>query len=775
MKKLISVCISISLLISLAAPLQAKKQTRKKNPTKQSQTKQQSKKQPKQTAAPAGSCPFSQISDSTIQTMLHYSGNAAWRNADKIKQMNQFLGSHPEYRSKCSAELKEGWRTANDYCSQLIDLNQVGYDKTKEFCDAKVALKDDMVAAGLWDRGSVTVYDRKGDEWVVARGANGGTGKSSKGSVNGASTDGTGSDQGGGTGTEGKGNGEQTSLLALDLTKEEFEKLCQAKAENLPANLKEIADKLKLAIARGEDVGPFIEMLAKDSSLDPSAVNYVPFELIQMAFLMYAYSLKPNEASKIMGYINHEKEYIRYVTAAAVGEVSQYSIGANGGNVANESPVGHLQLNSSQRASAAKELKQSIAGYTQDCVAKRLDILRLHRLDQRETSNSGVTTINYASCPTNDGTLAAVMLLVTTTGEVVAVEAGGAATIEAFPATLAIGFFVATGIALNEAFKPGYRRQYTTGLLQAIPYTAEDTSVVEVSQGEVCEELSRHFDGTVTAPAVSVPGTPAVDPAMSTTDPLALPIATTMAKVEVGSIAQVREDSQERVTCMYKGRACRTKNNDLTNRIRVKDLDAWINWSDPETTAAAKILYKAICGSMPPDVPADATGNTLNSLQLFSGSKCGVNRNKTVAQVAKLKGVHPSFEESFKYRDCFYSSADQSRTPLYTRIIYKGGVWTAEAEIQLQFKDAKMLPQILATNIMERLLAGAGTVAGGSNAWWRFGGHEQGYSRGGLGHIHYIELKSLQEGNKMYVCNHSFFFLLNGGTPTQVLRRLFSL
>jgi len=771
MKKLISLCVSISLLISFSAPLQAKGHSSKGKSSSSASSSKKRSSTPKQTTSSKNSCPANGIKDSTVQSMLKNPNGADWKDYNKMEKMSDFVEKHPEYKTTCRSQLIKGVNTATRFCSTYVQT-AVEKDPTKiKFCGKDSPwskLYDIMVAVGV-QSGLTSVYNfNPNTQQYEMQTGNG----SSQDGVDKNKNVGRNSNQGSeksGQGGNRNAKDNQTSRLLLNLTQEEFEKLCKEKAENLPKVFQEMAEKLKMAIENGEDIGPFIAQIAKDSSLDPSDTHYVPFQLIQMAFLMYAYSLKPNEAQKIMQYITNKREYIRYVTASAVAEVAESSIGANGGLVSNQAPVGHLKLNSTQRAQAVKVLRESVSTYKEDSMGKRLDILRLYRLDQRETAK--VATVNYDSCPTSNGATVMMTLLATTGGATVAVDATGVGTgvatggavasgSVALPATIAFVFVGVGAYELNEAFRQGYVQNFVTGLLSSIPWPGSSS---QEGTSAPTEEM------VVSVPLENVCGALTID-VMNKSTSSVRPVNTTLAKTKVGTatIELAKPKSKKSVTCMYKGRACRQKNNDLPNRIFVKDLDVWINWSDPETATAAKSLYKHICGNLPSGISPNATPGALNSAKLFSGSGCGVNRTKTVAQVAKLKGVTPGFAEAFKYRDCFYRSDDPKKTPAFTRVVSRNGVWTAEPEIQLEL-DIRVLPKIIATNIIEYLLSNGGTFEN-----WRFGAHEQGFTKGGLGHIHYMELKPLEDG-KMYVCNHALFFPLNGNTPTQVLKRIFGL
>lgn len=500
--QIISVLLSFALLISSATPIWAA--------PRQGKIKENNKNQGVTNAGP--SCPNNTPDADLITDMLNNTDSQnLWGDAKNVSKMVEYLDKNPQCLKKYPNKVRQGYRTTSAQCT----THHMHLDHYAPIC------KEAKAFVALLEKSGVKFYTQTwvtGDpdkahsillEEVTVTGKNP---SSKEGGVNGqkiqslvgnaqkqnpteASADGK---------SRGQAGAGQPSRLLLNLTQEEFEKLCKEKPQELPKVFQKLSEKLRSAIESGEDISPLITLLAKDSSIIPEDTHYVPLQLIQMAFLMYAYSLKPNEAEKIMQYITNKREYIRYVTASAVAEVAESSIGANGGLVPNQAPVGHLKLNSTQRAQAVKVLRESVSTYKEDSMGKRLDILRLYRLDQRETAK--VATVNYDSCPTSNGATVMMTLLATTGGATVAVDAAGVGTgvatggavasgSVALPATIAFVFVGVGAYELNEAFRQSYVQNFVTGLLSSIPWpgssSKEGTSApVQISQADVCEGVA---------------------------------------------------------------------------------------------------------------------------------------------------------------------------------------------------------------------------------------------------------------------------------------------
>ena len=768
MKKLISLCVSISLLISFSAPLQAKGHSSKGKSSSRSSSSKKKSSAPKETPAPAGSCPFSQISDQTVRHMLQYPSSKYWQDGSKVNAVRNFFKNNTTYRSKCSADAKEGYWTANSHCNELMDFGVASQEEVKEFCDIKNALYFDMQQVGLWNPRKLTTYvpDKNGN-WH-AKGAPGGKGHSSNGTVggkgnnpDGTSADGKDKEGPGGNGPGGNGDAKdnQTSRLLLNLTQEEFEKLCKEKAENLPKVFQEMAEKLKIAIENGEDIGPFIAQIAKDSSLDPSDTHYVPFQLIQMAFLMYAHSLKPNEAEKIMQYITNKREYIRYVTASAVAEVAESSIGANGGLVPNQAPVGHLKLNSTQRAQAVKVLRESVSTYKEDSMGKRLDILRLYRLDQRETAK--VATINYDSCPTSNGATVMMTLLATTGGATVAVDAagvgtgvatgvatGGAVASEsiALPATIA---FVIVGVGayeLNEASRQGYVQNFVTGLLSSIPWpgssSKEGTSApVQISQEQVCDGLVL---SQTQSPAQEVQND---DVEKGGHRVLASAVSWSSSHAQIGTPVYT-STNQPRIDCGDAGRT--DPNADWGGK-------QW--WRDrfPDGPSGANMRTRI------PDLRKEINalgGNvtkTSSAREFITQGRAFRSQLSREAQMT-LRELEEVNKNVIPRSNSFYNTAARGNSDaVFVKAVKSDGKWKPSVEISTETRGARhvvgeVLSPELVTALKEALCGGLSEVSSknlGRGKLLRFGSYDVNAQKP---HMHYEEDKGT------YECNNSVLF-----------------
>ena len=498
--QIISVLLSFVLLFSSATPIWTA--------PRQGKIKENNKNQGVTNAGP--SCPNNTPDADLITDMLNNTDSQnLWGDAKNVSKMVEYLDKNPQCLKKYPNKVRQGYRTTSAQCT----THHMHLDHYAPIC------KEAKAFVALLEKSGVKFYTQTwvtGDpdkahsillEEVTVTGKNP---PSKEGGVNGQKVQALVGNAQKQNPTEvsadGKSSGQagagQPSRLLLNLTQEEFEKLCKEKPQELPKVFQKLSEKLRSAIESGEDISPLITLLAKDSSIIPEDTHYVPLQLIQMAFLMYAYSLKPNEAQKIMQHITNKKEFIRHAVASAVAEHAKYSVGQSGGQVLNESPVGHLQLNANQRALAVEVLRQSVAGYKADSMGKRLDILRLYRLDQREVAN--MATINYNSCPASHGTTVMMTVLAAggsagaldAAGVGVTVAGGGAAVggSIALPVIITFAFGGAVVYSLNESFLQTYAAVFTTGLLSSLDGTSSSipggsSAPVQISQEQVCDGL----------------------------------------------------------------------------------------------------------------------------------------------------------------------------------------------------------------------------------------------------------------------------------------------
>ncbi len=544
MKKLISLCVSISLLISFSAPLQAKGHSSKGKSSSSASSSKKRSSTPKQTTSSKNSCPADGIKDSTVQSMLKNPNGADWKDYNKMEKMSDFVEKHPEYKTTCRSQLIKGVNTATRFCSTYVQT-AVEKDPTKiKFCGKDSPwskLYDIMVAVGV-QSGLASVYNfNPNTQQYEMQTGNG----SSQDGVDKNKNVGRNSNQGPGENGQGgnrNAKDNQTSRLLLNLTQEEYDKLRQASADELPDTFKRLADILKEAISRGEDISKFIASIAKDSSLEPGSRNYVPFQFIQMAFLMYASTLKPNEAHKIMQYISNSRKEIRYAVASAVAEYSESSIGRNGGVVLNANPAGHLKLSGSDRAAAANQLQKSIDSYEKDCTGKRLDQVRLFRLYQDEKLYKEL--VKYTDDPSCS--LASVGTTLVTI-------------ISSPEAAMATGVVLTGGImfvAINDAYSQGYRDNFVSNLFSLLPSKEKMETILDLT----CAMTTAMVNDAINSAQQNLDSD---EDAKGGNRMLAVPVRWSQSYAQIGSSAQTATN-QPRIDCGDTGRS--DSNEDWSGR-----------------------------------------------------------------------------------------------------------------------------------------------------------------------------------------------------------------
>ena len=121
-----------------------------------------------------------------------------------------------------------------------------------------------------------------------------------------------------------------------------------SKANKRVVNLQGLLDLMIQKVQAGADLTPFIELIVNEGKPNKQDPHYVSDDVINTAFLLYAYSVPANRADKILKYTN--MKYAPRVRFAAANAVAQFAKDkkTRNGLMPNE-PAGHLSLSDKQR------------------------------------------------------------------------------------------------------------------------------------------------------------------------------------------------------------------------------------------------------------------------------------------------------------------------------------------------------------------------------------------------------------------------------------------
>lgn len=260
-----------------------------------------------------------------------------------------------------------------------------------------------------------------------------------------------------------------------------------AQANKRVENLQGLLDLMIQKVQAGADLTPFIELIVNEGKPNKQDPHYVSDDVINTAFLLYAYNVPANRADKILKYTN--KKYaprVRFAAASAVAEFAQNSKTRNG-LVPNE-PSGRLALTDKQREqvldifgvvfdNAKTDLTRAVVQYRLKRVYGDVNwMANNERLVAQRKNQAAIGPITLVLTPSLAQMLAAeASAYASSIGASVASGTTALQAALAAPATALTGeVFIGAvpvvifGMALDDAFAPTYKAAFEHKLREAL-------------------------------------------------------------------------------------------------------------------------------------------------------------------------------------------------------------------------------------------------------------------------------------------------------------------
>ncbi|MBR2081485.1 MAG: hypothetical protein IJ876_00485 [Elusimicrobiaceae bacterium] len=275
-------------------------------------------------------------------------------------------------------------------------------------------------------------------------------------------------------------------------------------------NLQGLLDLMVQRVQAGADLTPFIELIVNEGKPNKADPHYVSDDVINTAFLLYAYSIPANRADQLLTYTDRKyAARVRFAAASAAAEFAKNRKTRNGKYAANE-PSGRLTLSDSQREqilwtlepvydNAKTELTRLVVQYRLSRVYENMqDMHLLHNTTAQSDTNMAVFAPAIALTPTLAEMFAAqasayaasIGMEVTSGFAALQGAMASGATAAAGEVLIVTAPVIVFGVALDDAFAPTYRAAFENKLRESL-------RVETVPAATVMEDAyTQAFDGT---------------------------------------------------------------------------------------------------------------------------------------------------------------------------------------------------------------------------------------------------------------------------------------
>ncbi len=280
-----------------------------------------------------------------------------------------------------------------------------------------------------------------------------------------------------------------------------------SKANKRVVNLQGLLDLMIQKVQAGADLTPFIELIVNEGKPNKQDPHYVSDDVINTAFLLYAYSVPANRADKILKYTNTKyAPRVRFAAASAVAEFAQNNKTRNG-LVSNE-PSGRLALTDKQREqvldvfgvvfdNAKTDLTRAVVQYRLKRVYGDVNWMANNERPVTQRRNQAaigpitlVLTPSLAQMLAAEASAYASSIGASIASGTTALQAALAAPATALTGEVFIGAVpvVIFGMALDDAFAPTYRAAFEHKLREALGVGA--IPVIEGTEGMVAQAVN---------------------------------------------------------------------------------------------------------------------------------------------------------------------------------------------------------------------------------------------------------------------------------------------
>ena len=275
-----------------------------------------------------------------------------------------------------------------------------------------------------------------------------------------------------------------------------------AQANKRVENLQGLLDLMIQKVQAGADLTPFIELIVNEGSPKKNNPHYVSDDVVNTAFLLYAYNVPANRADKVLKYTHNKyAPRVRFAAASAVAEFAKDKKTRNG-LVAND-PSGRLSLSDKQREqvldifgivfdNAKTDLTREVVQYQLNRVYGDVNWLAKQDNSVAQRKNQAalgpitlVLTPSLAQMLAAEASAYASSIGASVASGTTALQAALAAPATALTGEVLIGAVpvVIFGMALDDAFAPTYRKAFEHKLREALHMKTEGIGTVSVGVG----------------------------------------------------------------------------------------------------------------------------------------------------------------------------------------------------------------------------------------------------------------------------------------------------
>ncbi len=273
--------------------------------------------------------------------------------------------------------------------------------------------------------------------------------------------------------------------------------------------LQGLLDLMLSKVRAGEDLTPFIELIVNEGKPNKADPHHVSDDVINTAFLLYAYSIPADHADKILTYTDGKyAARVRFAAAQAASQFAKDHVNNFGRTVVNE-PAGRLVLNSAQRNKILSVFQPIYQSFRTTMLTKALLASYVERIYddpygklERQSGQRDGSLAAFAPAIVLGPTVAE-SLAAAAQAYAASIGAEAATGIAALEGTLASGAtatfgqvlvvavpVVVFGVALDDAFAPTYRTIFENKLRESL-------RVETIPAATVMEDAyTQAFDGT---------------------------------------------------------------------------------------------------------------------------------------------------------------------------------------------------------------------------------------------------------------------------------------
>ena len=462
-----------------------------------------------------------------------------------------------------------------------------------------------------------------------------------------------------------------------------------AKASKHVPDLQGLLNSMLKNVKAGADLTPFLELIIREGKSDPESSNYISNDVMNMAFMLYAYSIPANQADKILKYTH--SNYVPRVRWAAASAVAYFAKDTKKGTkLVPNNPLGRLILTDDQREEvlpifwavfdgSKTNLSRMVVQYYLSRIYGNVNWMALNIPDPSSSSTHSAVfgPMNLVLAPSMVEMLTAeVGASLPSAMEVLSVSLAAPATTATGVAVLGNVPMVVLGMALDDAFTPMYRIAFEQKLRESLhiekqsaaPAQAETDAAVSPRQVAYENAAQSHVQTQTRARSAAQTSSPTWIAAERITSeiPAGYGIEVLPASWMLNSDAVDVIDNQA-ISKAETQSAAKTEEGPQTCSFQYVDAGAL-----PENLIKSLIKTKSV-------LLADA--ETATAWERFVENCSPLPEEQCPQEVAQLKHIK-SLSKSFYASGVTQKTQGDRRLNLYVRAVYRQahGGWIAAVE-----------------------------------------------------------------------------------------------